>query len=392
MGSREAAPGQPEPERRRRPRQRRPPGRARSPPSRPPAAAGRIHFRGRRRRPIASGARGLKGRLPASAALPSDWKAGGGRGPAGFPPRVRARVPCGPAVGGGGGSPPGPGAVGNARPASPPRGRTAPRPPRERQGHGGVSHDVAPPGVHDARGRCARPRAAPPAAPHPGARVGARRAPPALPRGFPGRGPSRGSLTAVDTGLTLGSHRKACGHRHGPAATDGGVCTGGRPWGGGVTENGARNKHAGVARALLTDRPALFPPDAGRLLRHRLRHRISPHHRAQRQSALAKPSVSCFLVTLVLQSSVAAIKQSAVTTFSLQRPGSAGPASEAARRTPRSLRRTSPRCRSLSSPLLLALVSCVHVGKASLVVLLRVPLLPMCPSVAFPHFPGILKI
>lgn len=139
MGRREAAPGQPEPERRRRPRQRRPPGRARSPPSRPPAAAGRIHFRRRRRRPIASGARGVKGRGPRPHRPPtgSGWRA---------PPRGTSPRASGPGC-----------------PAGRPRAAPAPRPgpalqgmhdrgrprarrplpagglragPRQRQGHG----------------------------------------------------------------------------------------------------------------------------------------------------------------------------------------------------------------------------------------------------------------
>lgn len=205
MGSPEAAPGHPEPERRRRPRQRRPAGRARQLPSRPPAAAGCIHFRCRRCCDTASGARGLKGRAssrpwrcPPTERRPAArragregrprTRAGGVQVPAEVPsePKQRAGRPWGAAatrVGCTAGScprdwgPPGVAWAPGLGAAATPRG----------------SQDISPPGVQDAQGGCTRPRGLPtPPHTHPHRtwwhRWEAGPAAPAPPRRFPGQG------------------------------------------------------------------------------------------------------------------------------------------------------------------------------------------------------------
>lgn len=233
MGSPEAAPGQPEPERRRRPRQRRPPGRARQLRSRPPAAAGCIHFRRRRGGGTASGARGLKGRASRRGGRcpPTERRPGGaacgGEGGRRASPRgsLRAQAPRGRR---GGRRPPAwvPGC----------RGCTAGSCPRPRRlsgvdrapGPGGAagtprgSRHIAPPGVPDARGRCARPRGmpTPPRTPHLAAQVGAWPWGPSSTTRVPRAGilTAGGSPGVTGSVGTLGRPRRSltrtCGQRH----------------------------------------------------------------------------------------------------------------------------------------------------------------------------------
>lgn len=212
MGSPEAARGHPESERRRRPRQRRPAGRARQLLSRPPAAAGCTHFRCRRCRDTASGARGLKGRAssrpwrcPPTERRPGGAACGGvGRPAADASGRragpcrgsFRAKAPRGRVVGGGG-HPRGPRAVGVARlgaapDTGPPGVDWAPGLPGAAATPRG-SQDVSPPGVQDAQGGCTRPRGMPtPPHTHPRRTWWHRWEPgpaaPAPPRRFPGQG------------------------------------------------------------------------------------------------------------------------------------------------------------------------------------------------------------
>lgn len=215
MGSPEAAPGQPEPERRRRPRQRQPPGRARQLRSRPPAAAGCIHFRRRRGGGTASGARGLKGRAsrrggrcPPTERRPGGAACGGRRRAAGLAAGVPSEpTPLAGAVWGGG-HPRGSRAVGAAPPGAAPDlgvslGWTGRLAPGERPGRRGAPATSPLPECRTprvgARGRggCRH---------HPAPRTWRRRwAPgrgdPAPPRGFHGQGSwqqaaARGSLAA----------------------------------------------------------------------------------------------------------------------------------------------------------------------------------------------------